>query len=81
MKEFTTTFPTSYSTKPIARPHFKQLLRNYDVGYVRKTRDGRMTVDQMEAVYRLKCHDTTTLLWKAAVAVAHNGNLPLGELR
>ena len=57
------------------------MLRNYDVGYVRKTRDGRMTVDQMEAVYRLKCHDTTTLLWKAAVAVAHNGNLPLGELR
>ena len=61
--------------------HPVQLLRNYDVGYVKKKRDGRMTGDQIEAALKLKCYDTSMLLWKAAIAVSHHGNLPLGELR
>ena len=62
-------------------PKLIQLLRNYDVGYVKKTRDGRLTGDQIEAALKLKCYDTSMLLWKADVAVSHCGNLPLGELR
>ena len=59
-----------------------QLLKNYEVGHVRKTQlNSKLTTEQIEAALKLKCYDTSMLVWKAAIAVSHCGNLPLGELR
>ena len=65
-------------------PRVLQLIKNYEYGDVRKDytmRNSRFTTEQVETALRLKCNSFHMLVNKAAMVIAHRGDLLLKELR